>query len=349
MQRYATGLGALWCACAAAAGTAFAETPAEFYRGKQITMLVGSGSGGGYDVYARVWAKFASRHIPGNPTIVAKNLPAAAGIAAANTLYNTADKDGLTIAALTNGVSMEPLAGNAQARYDVQKMAWIGSIGKLQNVCAMWHTSPARTIADAQAREIIVAGAGATSNSAIVPRILNELIGTRFKIVAGYDPTGGLNLALERGEAEGICGLSWSTLKASRPQWIKDRLLNVIVQVGLDKLADLPGVPSALDLITDPEKRQVLQLILVRQEIGRPIALPPGVPAERVAALRTAFDATLADLEFRAEADKAGMEIEPLTGAAIETMLAAAYAAPKPIIAKAVALLEPPAVADKSK
>ena len=332
-----------------ASGQASAETPADFFKGRQITMLVGSGAGGGYDVYARVWAKYAGRYIPGNPVIVAKNMPAAAGVAAANTLYNTADRDGSTIAALTNGVAMEPLAGNSQARYDVHKLGWVGSIGKLQNVCAMWHTSKARTIADAQAREIIVAGAGATSNSAIVPRILNDLLGTRFKVIAGYDPTGGLNMALERGEAEGICGLSWSTLKASRPQWIKDRLLNVIVQVGLDKLADLPGVPSALDLIADQEKRQVLQLILVRQEIGRPIALPPGVPADRVAALRAAFDATLADPEFRAEADKAGMEIEPLTGAAIETMLAKAYASPPAIIAKAVTLLEPPASGDKPR
>ena len=326
---------------AASSCGAAAQTPEEFYRGRQITMLVGSGSGGGYDIYARVWARHVTRHIPGNPVIVAKNMPAAAGVAAANALYNTSDKDGLTIAALTNGVALEPLSGNALARYDVQKMAWIGSIGKLQNVCAMWHSSPAKTIKDAQAREIIVAGAGATSNSAIMPRILNELIGTRFKIVAGYDPTAGLNLALERGEAEGICGLSWSTLKASRPQWIRDRLLNVIVQVGVDKIADLPGVPSALELIADEEARKVLLLILIRQEIGRPFALPPGVPADRVAALRRAFETTLADPEFRTEADKSGMEIEPLAGATIEAMLATAYGAPRAIIARAIGLLEP--------
>ena len=343
MQPLAKRFGLLCCAWTALSGPATAETAEEFFRGRQITMLVGSGTGGGYDVYARAWARHATRHIPGNPAIVVKNMPAAAGVAAANSLFNTADRDGLTIAALTNGVAMEPLSGNTQARYDALKMAWIGSIGKLQNVCAMWHSSPARTIADARSREIIVAGAGATSNSAIMPRILNELLGTRFKIVAGYDPTAGLNMALERGEAEGICGLSWSTLKASRPQWIRDRLLNVIVQVGLDKLPDLPDVPSALDLITDADKRQVLQLILVRQEIGRPIALPPGVPADRVAALRRAFDATVADSQFRAEADKTGLEIDPLDGAAIETMLATAYGAPQAIITQANALLAPTA------
>src|SRR5262245_39856216 len=170
------------------APTTTAQSVEDFYKGRQITMLVGSGAGGGYDVYARVWARHVSRHIPGQPQIVAKNMPAAAGVAAANTLYNSADRDGLTIAALPNGVSMEPLAGNTQARYDALKFVWIGSIGKLQNVCATWHTSPVKTIKAAQERETIVAGAGATSNSAIMPRIVNELLGTRFKVIVGYDP-----------------------------------------------------------------------------------------------------------------------------------------------------------------
>ena len=278
---------------------------------------------------------------PGNPNIIAKNMPAAAGLAAASTLYTTADKDGSTIAAFTNGAAMEPLFGNASARYDAQKFNWLGSIGKLQNVCATWHQSAVKTIEDARAREVIVAAAGATSNTAIVPKALNALIGTKFKVIAGYDTGAGLTLSIERGEAEGICGLSWSTMKASRPHWIKDKLLNVIVQMGMQKLSDLPDVPSALDLVTDPQNRQVLELILIRQEAGRPFAAPPGVPADRVAALRRAFDATLADAEFRAEADKAQLEIEPLTAREIETLLATAYAAPKSIVDKAAALVEP--------
>lgn len=324
---------------------AFAQTPEAFFKGRQVTMLVGAGAGGGYDVYSRVWAKHASRHIPGQPQIVPKNLPAAGGIAAANTLYNNSDRDGSVFAALPNGVSMDPLAGVAQARFKPLEMAWIGSIGKLQNVCATWHTSPVKTIAEARQRETIVAGAGATSNTAIMPRIINELLGTRFKVVAGYDPTGGLNMALERGEAEGICGLSWSTMKASRPHWIKDKLLNVIVQVGVDKLPDLPDVPSALDLVTDGASRQVLELILIRQEIGRPLVLPPGVPADRVAALRRAFEATLKDRAFLAEAERSGMEIEPLSGGEIEKMLAAAYSAPPSVVARMVDLLKPVATA----
>jgi tripartite-type tricarboxylate transporter receptor subunit TctC len=324
---------------------ACAQTPAEFYKGRQITMLIGAGTGGGYDVYARVWAKHASRHIPGQPQIVPKNMPAAGGIAAANALYNNSDRDGSVFAALPNGVSMDPLAGVAQARFEPLKMTWVGSIGKLQNVCATWHTSPVKTMADARQRETIVAGAGATSNTAIMPRIINDLLGTRFKVVAGYDPTGGLNMALERGEAEGICGLSWSTMKASRPHWIKDKLLNVIVQVSVEKLPDLPDVPSALDLVQDGPSRQVLELILIRQEIGRPIVLPPGVPADRTAALRKAFEATLKDPAFLAEAEKSGMEIEPLSGPEIEKMLASAYSAPTAIVARMVDLLKPVATA----
>jgi tripartite-type tricarboxylate transporter receptor subunit TctC len=318
-----------------------AQTVEEFYKSRPITMLVGSGAGGGYDTYARIFARHMARHIPGNPTIIAKNMPAAAGLAAAATLYTTADKDGSAIAAFTNGAAMEPLFGNPSARYDAQKFNWLGSIGKLQNVCATWHQSPVTTIEAARAREVIVAAAGATSNTAIVPRALNALIGTKFKVIAGYDTGAGLTLAMERGEAEGICGLSWSTIKASRPHWISDKLLNIIVQMGLQKLSELPHVPSALELVTDPENKQVLELILIRQEAGRPFAAPPGVPPDRLAALRRAFEATLTDVEFRAEADKTRLEIEPLTAREIETFLATAYGAPKAIVLKAAALVEP--------
>jgi tripartite-type tricarboxylate transporter receptor subunit TctC len=330
----------LFAAAAWPASTA-AQTVEEFYRNKSITMLVGGGAGGGYDTYARIFARHLSRHIPGNPNIIAKNMPAAAGLAAASTLYGAADKDGSTIAAFTNGAAMDPLFGNTSARYDAQKFSWLGSIGKLQNVCATWHGSEVKTIAAARAREVIVAAAGATSNTAIVPKTLNALVGTKFKVIAGYDTGAGLTLALERGEAEGICGLSWSTIKASRPHWITDKLLNVIVQMGLSKLPD-PEVPSALDLVADVEDKQVLELILIRQEAGRPFAAPPGVPADRLTALRRAFDATLADGEFRADADKAQLEIEPLTAAEIETLLAKAYSAPRTIVQKAAALIEPP-------
>ncbi len=221
-----------------------------------------------------------------------------------STLYNSAERDGSVVGAFTNGAAMDPLFGNPGAHYDPLQFKWLGSIGKLENVCATWHTSPVKSIAAARERQVIVAAAGATSNTAIVPKMLNALIGTKFKVIAGYDPGSGLTMAVESGEAEGICGLSWSTMKASRPRWVSDHLLNVIVQMGLTKLADLPDVPSALELITDPQNRQVMELILLRQEAGRPFAAPPGTPADRVAALRQAFAETLKDPAFVAAAEQ---------------------------------------------
>ncbi len=343
MSSYCKPICAVVCGVVlAATASASAQTPEEFYRTHQVTMLIGGGVGGGYDVYTRLFIRYLARHIAGNPSIVAKNLPAASGLAAANTLYTTADKDGSVIGAFTNSVPMDPLFGNPAARYDALKFNWLGSLGKLQNVCSIWHTSTIHSIGDAKRREVIVASGGAGTNSAIMPRVLNALVGTKFRLITGYDPTMGINMAVERGEAEGICGLSWPTIKASRAHWIKDKLIRVIVQIGFDKLADLPDVPSVQDLVADPEKRKVLELILIRQETGRPLAAPPGVPTDRVAVLRKAFDETLADADFRAEAEKAQMEIDPLSAAQIEALLARAYSTPKDIVRRAAELIEPP-------
>ncbi len=320
-----------------------AQTPETFFKGRQITFLVGAGAGGGYDAYYRTFARYVVHHIPGEPTIVPKNMPAASGLAAANTLYTSAERDGATIGAFPNDIPMDPLFGNPGARYDAQKFNWLGSIGKLENVCATWITSPVRTIAQAREREVIVAAAAATSNSAIMPKVVNALLGTKFKPVMGYDPGSGMTLALESGETEGVCGLSWSTIKAARPHWISDHKLNVIVQLGLAKLHDLPDVPSALDLVSDPVKKQVLGLILIRQELGRPVAAPPGIPSERLVVLRRAFDETMKDPQFLAEAEKLQLEIDPLDAAAIDRLLASAYATPKDIVQQAGALIEPSA------
>jgi tripartite-type tricarboxylate transporter receptor subunit TctC len=341
-------------ACAALIATSFygsagsrAGTVEEFYRGRQVVLLVASGVGGGYDTYARAFARHVGKHIPGNPAIIPKNLPAAGGLAAANTLYSVSPKDGLTIAALTNGIAMDPLFGNPGARFDALKFNWIGSIGKLQNICATWFESPIKTIEAVRTRDVTVAAAGPTSNTAIVPNVLNALLGTRFKVVAGYDPGAGMNLAIESREVEGICGLSWSTIRASRPDWITGGKLNVLVQVAVDKLPELADVPSALDLVSEPGKRPILELLLLRQEMGRPIAAPPGVPAERVTALRQAFDATMKDPDFLADARRFQMEIDPLSADRIGAILAAAYGAPAQIVSRAAALVEPSARKEK--
>jgi len=320
---------------------AAAQTPEEFYKGKTLTMLVASGAGGGYDIYARAFARHVGKYLPGKPTIVAKNLPGAGGLIAVNSLSNTAAPDGLTFAALTNGVAMDPLFGENAAKFDPLKLNWLGSIGKLENICITMVGSPITKVEQVQQKEISVAASAASSNSVLIPKLTNAFIGTKFKIVLGYPEGTGNTLALERGEVEGICGLSYSTLKATHPDWFANKRLNIFLQIGLHKIAALPDVPNAIDLVKNAEDKKVLEIILIRQEIGRPFAMPAGVPADRVAAFRKAFDATMKDSEFLAEADRLQMEVDPLSGAEMEKLLAGAYAAPKAVIARAVSFLEP--------
>jgi tripartite-type tricarboxylate transporter receptor subunit TctC len=339
MKRMAwRAMGLAFAALLAAAPVHAAETGTPFYKGKQIIMLIASGAGGGYDVYARTLARYLPKYIPGNPTIVPKNVPGAGGLIAANTLYNNTAPDGLAFAALTNGVAMDPLFGEKAGRFEAQKFNWLGSMGKLENICITWQGSPITRIEQAKTREVAVSASGATGNSAIMPKIVNQLLGTKFKVIGGYTEGSGVTLALERGEVDGVCGLSYSTLKTMRPDWFRDRKVNIILQIGLEKLKDLPNVPSALDLVSDPDSRKVLELILIRQEMGRPFAMPPGVPAERVAIMQKAFDAALKDPGFLAEAAKLRLEIDPLTGAQIAALLKTAYSAPQPIVARAAQL-----------
>jgi tripartite-type tricarboxylate transporter receptor subunit TctC len=331
----AAALAALITGLPAAGSTQDAQN---FYRNKQLTMLIASGAGGGYDAYARTLARYLPKHISGNPVIVPKNVPGAGGLIAANTLYNNAAPDGLTFAALTNGVAMDPLFGETAGRFEAQKFNWLGSIGKLENICVTWQGSPITRIEQARTREVAVSASGATGNSAIMPKILNQFLGTKFKVIGGYTEGSGVTLALERGEVDGVCGLSYSTLKAMRPDWFRDRKLNIILQIGLQKLKDLPNVPSAIDLVSDPDSKKVLELILIRQEMGRPFAMPPGVPPDRVAIMRRAFDETLKDPGFLAEAAKLQLEIDPLSGTETVGLLNRAYSAPKPIVARAAQL-----------
>jgi tripartite-type tricarboxylate transporter receptor subunit TctC len=309
---------------------------APFYQGKQVVMVVASGAGGGYDTYARALARYMPKYIRGRPAIVAKNVPGAGGLIAANSLYTATLPDGLTFAALTNGAAMDPLFGETAARFDGRKFNWLGSMGKLENICVT-RLGAIANIEQARTREVTVAASGATGNSAIMPKIVNRFLHTKFKVIGGYTEGSGVTLALERGEVDGVCGMSYSTLKTTHPDWFRDHRVNVILQIGLNRLKELPNVPSALDLVSGHD-RDVLELILIRQEMGRPFALPPGVPADRIATLRRAFDATLKDPGFVAEAQKLNLEIDPLTGAEIEGLLRKAYGAPKAVIAEAAEL-----------
>ena len=254
---------------AAMAGPVAAQSVAEFYKGSQVTMLIGSGAGGGYDTYSRVLARHMGHHIPGNPTVVPKNMPGGASIKAANYTYNVAPKDGSVFAAVFNTLPFAPVVGKKGPKFDIHKFAWIGSIGKHQNICATWHASKTKTLADAKARETIVSATGATGNAAVFPTIFNKALGTKFKVVLGYKASGA-RMAVTRGEADGICGMSYQTLLSSNPTWFSEKKINIIAQIGLKPHPDMKGVPMALDLIKNKADRDLMTFLMLPQEMGRP-------------------------------------------------------------------------------
>ena len=307
---------------------ALGQSAEDFFKTASLSMYVGSGGGGGYDAIARLLARHMSRYLPGNPNFVIKNMPTAAGVASANFIYNSAPRDGSAILAAQNASLMLPLYDSPVAHYDPRKFEWIGSTGKQQAVCATWFASPIRTLADATKREVPVAATGVSAGPGIYPKILNALFGTKFKVISGYD-TGSMRLAVEKGEVEGICGLAWQTYQAISFDWIENHKLNVLVQLGLEKNPELPDVPLAIDLLKDSDDRKVLELIVLPQEFGRPFLAPPGVPADRMAIYRKAFQAVLKDEQFRAESAKQHLSIEPLDDRQIQALLDRAYAAPE--------------------
>ncbi len=318
-------------AAVALASAADAQPVADFYSRTPLAVIVGSGAGGGYDLYARLFARYYAKHIPGHPAIVVKNQPGAGGLANMNYMAHTAPHDGSEIAATFNTIALMPLYGDRDAQFDPRQLNWIGSIGKQQAVCVTWKTALVKTLDDAKKQEVLVSSTGRNSTPAIFPRILNALFGTKFKIISGYSTTE-MRLALEKGEVQGICGLAWQTLQSASPSWIANNDLNVILQMGLVKDKDLPAsVPLALDLLSKPEDKTFFRLAVLPGEFGRPFVAPPGVPAERLTTLRKAFDETMKDPQFVADATKAKMIIDPLDGAQIQALLNEAYAAPQPV------------------
>jgi tripartite-type tricarboxylate transporter receptor subunit TctC len=310
-----------------AAGAAQAADP---YKGKQVRMVIASGAGGGYDAYARVLSRHMPKHVPGNPSFVDQNMPGASGMAATNWGYKVAPKDGSVIVATYNALLLEPLFGNKSVQYDPRELQWIGSIGKQQNICMTWHTSPIKTIEQAKEREVVVAATGATGNAATLPKIVNALLGTKFKVVGGYETTAS-RLAVERGEAEGICGLSWSTLKASNPEWIENKRMNVLLQTGDKRQAELPNVPLLREKVKSEADKQMLDILDVPEDMGRPFFMPPGTPKELVEIMRKAFDDTMKDKDFLAEGKKAHLEVDPTQGAEMQKRIADAYKVDKSV------------------
>jgi len=318
------------------AGGAAAQT--NFYNGKQIRMVIGSGAGGGYDVYARFLARHLPRHIPGNPTIVSQNMPAAAGLAATNWAYSAAaPRDGTIILATYNALLDDPLYGSAVARFDPLRFETVGSISKQQTVCATWHASPIKTIAQARENEVTVSATGSSGDRATMPRILNALLGTKFKIINGYGATESM-LAVERGEVDGMCGVSWSTLKVSNPDWVQNNRLNVMIQAGMRPQPGLADVPLLIDLAANRDDRALIELLFFAQEMGRPFVMPPDTPKQRVNTIRRAFDAVMKDPAFLAEAQKSQFDVDPLSGEEMQQILRRAYATPKALVQRAAEL-----------
>lgn len=298
---------------------------ADFYRGKSIDLYINSTVGGGYDLYARIIARHIGKHLTGNPTILPRNMEGAGGMRLANWLYNVGPKDGTVIGAVARAMAFEPLLGNKSAHYDATKFNYIGSANDEVSLCVAWHTSAVKTFEDAQTMQLVVGSSGASDDTYQYPALLNHMFGAKFKIVPGYPGGNGINLAMERGEVQGRCSIPWSTVKAIRRFWIDENKISILLQYSLGRHADLPSVPLVMDLAKTDEQRAILKLIFARQVMGRPFVAPPGVPKDRVDALRKAFVETMADSEFLAEAEKAKLEITPVSGDKIESLVLEVY------------------------
>jgi tripartite-type tricarboxylate transporter receptor subunit TctC len=317
---------------AAATGGAGAE---DFYRGKTLRLIVPSDAGGGYDSYARTLAQHLRRRIPGEPAIVVQNMPGGGGLLSANWLYNVAPKDGLTLGLIQRGVPFYPFFGDKNALFSPTQFNWIGSFNAETGVTTVWHSAKAQTFADAFTSTVVLGGSG-PNDSETYPNLMNNTIGTKFRIVSGYRANTAVLLAMERGEVEGVTG-SWSSLKAERPNWLRDRQVRVLVQIARAGSPDLPGVPVIMDYVSKAEDKAMWNVILTMASVGRPVAAPPGTPPELVKILRAGFAATMTDAAFTAEMARTRRELTPETGEAMQQMLEAVAATPAETLVKLIA------------
>jgi tripartite-type tricarboxylate transporter receptor subunit TctC len=303
-------------------GPAFADPVADFYSDKAMTLIIGSDIGAGYDAQGRLMARHIARFIPGNPNIVVQNMPAAGSLAAANHLYNIAPKDGTYIGMMMRNILTAQMTNPSAVRFDVAKFSWIGSLATENGVMIAWHTAPHKTVQDLLTRPLIVGGTTGTDTE-ISARLLNEFIGTKFKIVAGYKGNNDVELAMERGEVEGMANLSWSNLKNVKADYLKNNEVRILLQNSLEKAPDLPDVPLATDYAKDPQGRQVMELYFSQKLAARPVMAPPGVPTDRMRAIRGAFLKMADDPKFQADAEKSRLEVNPTGYETVEKVIAA--------------------------
>jgi tripartite-type tricarboxylate transporter receptor subunit TctC len=329
------------CVASSQVGPAQAQDAGAFLKGQTVRFIVGYSPGGGYDTYARMLQPHYGRHIPGNPRIIVKSVPGAGTLVAANYLYEIAQGDGTEIGTVGSGTATAELLETPSIRFDPRKFVWLGSMTSDVSVALAWHTTGITSIKDTFARKMIVGGGGPTSGNVIFPLLLNRLLGTKFEIITGYKSSGEAMLAVERGELDGIISWNYSSIRASRLYLVTDKKINLLLQFALSKHEELPDVPVVTELARNDEERAILELIFARQEMGRPFLAPPSTPPAVATILRDAFDATMRDPEFLADAAKRKIEINrPMSGAEIDAMIARFYAYPRSVVQKAIALTD---------
>lgn len=316
---------------------------AEFYRGKTVTVIVGYDPGGGYDTYARTLAAHIGKHIPGSPTVIVENMPGAGSIKATNHLFTAAPKDGTVFGTFGRGLPASELLGETAVQFKSTQFNWIGSMNDEVSICIVRSDSKTKTFQDTFTNTVRIGATGPDDDTGFFPRFLNGLLGTKFNLITGYKGGNDVNLAIERGEVEGRCGFSWSSLVSTREQWLKDKFITILVQMSLNKHPDIPkDVPLIMEFMKDADQKQLAEVVFSRQTMGRPFAAPPGVPAERVKALRDAFDKTMKDPEFLAAANKAKQELNPKGGEEIQKIVEKIFQTPQPLRDRLKALLAAP-------
>lgn len=328
---------------------ASAQPADEFFKGKRINLIIGTGPGGSYHSYAVSIARHLGRHIPGHPQVVTQNMPGAGSVVAANFLANVAPADGTTIATLQQSIPIMQLLGYSNVKYDAAALRWIGDQVVSNSVMAVWHTAPVRSLKDATVHEVVLGAEGGLATSNIVPLVTNAVLKTRFKLVSGFPGGGAMNLAIERGEIMGRGAVTYAGWKAQKPQWLAEKKLIILAQSGSEPESELPGVPMLGALAGNDDDRRLLDLVSMISELGRPLVAPPGVPADRVAVLRRAFDATMADKEFLADAAKQQMQISPRSGEKMEAVLVRLAATPKAVVERLKSIVSAEIKCEKGK
>jgi tripartite-type tricarboxylate transporter receptor subunit TctC len=298
-----------------------ADAVSDFYTGKSITIIVGADSGGGYDAQGRLMSRHIGRFLPGNPAVIVQNLPGAGSLTAANQIYNVSPKDGTTMGLLQRGVFSAKFTNPQGVRFDLSKFNWVGNLSSETAVVIAWSATPFLKIEDVMQQEMLVGGTGPHIDTETTPRMLNALLGTKFKIISGYKGTTEAVLAMERGEVQGMGDWSWSNVKTRKPDFLRDKKIRVLLQVATEKMPDLQDVPLAMDYVKNPADREVMELFLAQKSAARPVVAPPGIPADRIAAIRAGFDKMIEDAEFLKDAQSAKLEIDPAPAASIEKVI----------------------------